>query len=260
MDKREKERLRRQEDEALNKLIWWVCGSAALFLLLIVAKRYRVNFTKDEVGLAMGVFTAAQVMTFVALALAAAGVVLAVLRGRNGKPWGKLAGAAVFFSGLSVCALAIWQDGSGNKIDLAALLAVIVAVLAMAYYLYQRDFFVIAVTVAVDIVGVWLFSRVGQSSWRYLFLAMAVVLVVAGVICLAYLKKSRGIVKVGEQEVRIFLVRANYPLMMVSGVLMVAVLIAAQFLMGSGIPVTVFYAVPVAWALIMAVYYTVKLM
>lgn len=260
MDKREREKQRHQEDEALNKLVWWVCGAAALFLLLIVAKRYRVNYVVSETGLAAGVFTAAQIMTFVALTLAVAGVVLAILRGKSGKAWSKLAGAAVFFAGLSASSLAVWQDGSGNKIDLVSLLTAIVAVLAMAYYLYQRDFFVIAVTVAVDIVGVWLFSRVGQSSWRYLFLAMAVVLVLAGVVCLAYLKKSKGIVKVGAREVRIFSAKANYPLMMVSGGLMVAVLIAAQLLMGGGIPVTVFYAVPVAWALIMAVYYTVKLM
>lgn len=259
MDKREKEKQRRQEDEALNKLVWWVCGAAVLFLLLIVAKRYRINFTVSEVDVSKGVLAAAQIATFAGLALAAVGVVLAVLRGRSGKPWDKPAGAAVFCAGLSVCALAVWQ-GTSNRIDLASLLTVIVAVLAMAYYLYQRDFFVIAVTVAVDIVGVWLFARVGQSSWRYLFLAVAVVLVLAGVVFLAYLKKSKGIVKVGAQEVRVFPAKANYPLMMVSGVLMAAVLVAAQFLMGGGIPVTVFYAVPVAWALIMAVYYTVKLM
>lgn len=58
MDKREREKQRHQEDEALNKLVWWVCGAAALFLLLIVAKRYRVNYVVSETGLAAGVFTA----------------------------------------------------------------------------------------------------------------------------------------------------------------------------------------------------------
>lgn len=264
MDKREKDKQRQQEDEALNRLVWWVAGSALLLILLIVAKRYRVNFTSEEAKLALGVLKTACVLTFVSLALAVAGAVLAVIRGRKGKSWGKLAGAAVFLAGLSGCSLAVWQEDSGivspYKIDLAVLVIVIVAVLAMAFYLYQRDFFVIAVTVAVDIVGVWLFSRVGQSGWRYLFLAMAVVLVVAVAVCLQYLRKSKGVVKVGAREVRIFPAKANYLLMTVSAALMVVVLIAAQFLMGGGIPTTVFYAVPVAWALIMAVYYTVKLM
>lgn len=261
MDKREKEKQRQQEDQALNKLLCWVCGAAVLIVILMLAKRYRVNFTVDELELAQGVFYASRVAAILGLVLAVAMGGLYWYRIRAGKKDAWPAGLAVFFLGLAVGSFAVWHDSSSStRTDFVIVLIIATAVLALVYYLYQRDFFVIAVALVVGFLGVWLISRLGRSKWTYLFTALAWVLFVAAVVGAQMLRKNKGTLKVKDREVRLLPVKANYVLILVSAGLMGILLIAALALAGAGIPATVFYAVPVAWGLIMAVYYTVKLM
>ena len=91
-------------------------------------------------------------------------------------------------------------------------------------------------------------------------LVLAAVLFVAVAAFARYLQGSKGVLRQGRLTLRILPVKANYLLIYVSCALMLVFLVATLFLIGGGIPTGVFYAVPVAWLFIMAVYYTVKLM
>ena len=81
-----------------------------------------------------------------------------------------------------------------------------------------------------------------RSFWRLLFSRK--------------LQTSGGILKLGGKELRLFPKNANYAMLYVTCIVVAAVLVAA-LLLGS---LPVLYGVMVAWLLIMAVYYTVRLM
>ena len=84
-----------------------------------------------------------------------------------------------------------------------------------------------------------------------------VLIVVAAVAAAA--QRSEGVLTLKEKKLELLPKTANYLLIYISCVLMALVLIASLIL-GTGVGEMVYYAVPTAWVLIMAVYYTVKLM
>lgn len=260
MNKREKEQMRRQEDAALNKFLYWAAGAAILDFILLAIRRYRVDFTVDELELAEAVLLGSQVATFVLLALAVLAGIWAVRRWRKGKRSYFPGALTVFLAGGALAAYVVWHDSDGLKIYTLVAVYVVAAVLALIYYLYQRDFFLIALVSAASILGVWLFSQLGRRLYAYVVLALAAVLFVAVAAFARYLQGSKGVLRQGRLTLRILPVKANYLLIYVSCALMLVFLVATLFLIGGGIPTGVFYAVPVAWLFIMAVYYTVKLM
>ena len=75
----------------------------------------------------------------------------------------------------------------------------------------------------------------------------------------AAVQRGKGALNLKGKRIELLPKTANYILIYVSCVLMALVLIASMVI-GTGVGEMVYYAVPAAWALIMAVYYTVKLM
>lgn len=260
MDKREKENLRKQEDAALVHFLAWLLGTAVLSVILLAAKRYRVNFRVDELDLAEGIVGASGVVAIVAAIAAVAAVVWAVVSHRSGKKLVYPVGTALFLAGLTLDALVIRKDNDGTMISGLLAVYAVWAALALVYYFYQRDFFAVALTGAEGILWVWFYSRLGRSTASYVLLVLEV-LILAGVAVVAYeARKNKGALRLGSRTVQLFPPKANYGLIYLSCVLMLVVLVASLLLVGGGIPTGVFYAVPVAWLFIMAVYYTVKLM
>lgn len=260
MDKREKELQKKQEDEALKRLILWAVGAVILIGFLLVCRRYRVDFRLDEVDLAEGLFHASGIIAIVALVLAVVLGALGAWRAHAGKALLWLNAPAVFCLGLAVSSFAIHQDNDGSWTNDTVALMVAAIVLAFVYYIYQRDFFLVTLDCAVGVLGVMLFAQIGRSSRTYVLLVVAALVLLAVAILTRILQKHGGQLTLGGRSRRILPARANYPLVYISCALVLVLLVAALFLVGSGIPTTVFYAVPVAWFIIMAVYYTVKMM
>ena len=173
--------------------------------------------------------------------------------GKLVKLTGVLALAALI---LAACAVVVRIfDVSGVKFLYIAV--PVVAVLALIYYLYQREFFVSAVFCALGLLGIKLLPRVrGASLVGYAYAVALAVLLVAAVVLFRMMQKSQGKLTVKGAPVQVFPKGANYALLYVTCALVAVVAIAAV-MMGA---LTLLYGVLVAWLLILAVYYTVRLM
>lgn len=257
MNKKEQQAQRaRQEDVVLNKVLWWIVGSVILEALLLLLNRVYVNYTAAEIEFAYalrGVFQVLAIVLPICFVVLAALWLAARRSGKLVKLTGVLALAALI---LSVCAIVVRIfDVSGVKFLYIA--APVVAVLALIYYLYQREFFVSAVLCALGLLGIRLLPRVrGASLVGYAYAVALAVILVAAVVLFRMMQKSQGKLTVKGAPMQVFPKSANYALLYVTCALVAVVAIAAVMI-GA---LTVLYGVLVAWLLILAVYYTVRLM
>lgn len=258
MNRKERQAQRaKQEDEILNKVLWWIVGSVILEMLLLLLNKVYVNYTVDQIDLAVAlredVFPKLAVILpicFVAL------LVLWLAARKAGKLVRLTGGLALAGLLLAVCAVVVRIfDNSGVRFLYTAVPAV--AVLALIYYLYQREFFFSAALSALGLLGVKLVPRTGMSLvLSYGYAVALAVIVVAALVLFRMLQKNEGKLTVKGALVQVLPKNANYALMYVTCVLVAAVVAAAAVLGG----LAVLYGVLVAWLLILAVYYTVRLM
>lgn len=260
MEKREKTERQRQEDIALNKALFWMVCAAALVALLRLAERYYINFeTNDaEISLAWTIGTALPFVPVIGLLLAAACIFWAVRKNKTGKGNGFPTVLATFFVGLAVSGVMVWRFGTGG-VQMMTYVVIGSAVLALIYFLYQRDFVVVGLSCGLGMLGVWAIFREGKTTRIYIAVILLLV-VLAGLAVLARLvQKKRGVLTMKGREFELLPKNANYALIYITCAI-IAVLLIAALLVGGVLSAMAYYAVPVAWLLIMAVYYTVKLM
>lgn len=257
MNKKEQQAQRaKQEDVVLNKVLWWIVGSVILEALLLLLNRVYVNYTASEIEFAYslrGVFKVLAIVLPICFVVLVGLWLAARKSGKLVKLTGVLALIALI---LAVCAVIVRIfDVSGVKFLYIAV--PVVAVLALIYYLYQREFFVSAVFCALGLLGIKLLPRVrGASLVGYAYAVALAVLLVAAVVLFRMMQKSQGKLTVKGAPVQVFPKGANYALLYVTCALVAVVAIAAV-MMGA---LTLLYGVLVAWLLILAVYYTVRLM
>ena len=123
---------------------------------------------------------------------------------------------------LGIYSAVVWQFNA-TGVEVLIFANVVFAVLAFVYYIYQLEFFAVALTCAAGVLGIYVrfTSSGGLRTYAAMALMLAVLVVVAAVAAAAQI---------------------------------------ASMVIGTGVGEMVYYAVPAAWVLIMAVYYTVKLM
>ena len=257
MNKKEQlqQQRRRQEDATLMKVLYWIVGAVVLEILLLLLNRYYVNFTSDDIAVAVGLRTALPILAVVFLALCVLCVVLSVRRRKAEKPVGILGILAVYMVLLAVCCV-ICRLFSDTGIRFLYVAVPVVAVLALVYYLYQREFFLVACLSVLGILGVWMSGHRGASVLVYAYVVVLLVIVVAVLLLARKLQKSQGVLTIKEKAREIFPKNANYPVLYITCGVVAAVVIATLFLGG----LTLLYGILVAWLLIMAVYYTVRMM
>ena len=257
MNKKEQQAQRaKQEDEILNKVLWWIVGSVILEALLLFLNKVYVNYTVEQIELALALRDAFKVL---AIALPICFVVLLVLwlAARKAGRWVKLTGILALASLLlAVCAVVIRIfDNSGVKFLYVAVPAV--AVLALIYYLYQREFFFAAVLSALGLLAVKVLPQIrGASVMGYGYAVVLAVILVAAMVAFRMMQKNQGMLSLKGKLTQVLPKNANYALLYVTCGLVAVVAIAAVVLGG----LAVLYGVLVAWLLILAVYYTVRLM
>ena len=107
--------------------------------------------------------------------------------------------------------------------------------------------------------GVWICGE-GLNSTRsvlcYVYVAVAAVAVLIGALLCRKAQSGEGEMEWNGKKLRLFPKDANYAILYAGALVALAVLAAAAL----GVVQMVLYGVAVAWILIMAVYYTVKLM
>ena len=253
MNKKEQQAQRaKQEDVVLNKVLWWIVGAVVLEALLLLLNKVYANYTVEQIELAKSL---RDVFSVLMIALPICFVVLliwAVVARKSGKFTRLSSVLAGVMLALAVCAVVIRVfDESGIRLLYVAVPAV--AVLALIYYLYQREFFFAAVLSALGLLGVKVVPyHFGFPAIAY---GYAVVLGVALVV-FRVMQAAGGKLRLKGNWVEVLPKSANYALLYVTCGVVAAVVIAALLLGG----LAVLYGVLVAWLLILAVYYTVRLM
>ena len=252
MNKKEQQIQRaKQEDAILTKALWWIVGAVVLEALLLLLNQVYSHYTPAQIQLAVALRS---VFTGLAIALPICFVLLliwAVKARKSGKHAGLSAALAIIVLALAACAVIIRVfDESGIRL-------LYVAVLALIYYLYQREFFFAAVLSALGILGVKVVPyRVSFPEIAYTYAIVLGVVLVGAVVVFCIMQTAGGKLKLGGKWVEILPKSANYVLLYVTCAV-VAVVVIAALVLGA---LTLLYGVLVAWLLILAVYYTVRLM
>ena len=246
------------EEAALNRILCWLFGGAVLEIMMLLLNRYWVNHRVSEIDLWATLHTVVKVGTFVALALAAVAFVWWRSAHRNGKGVNLPATLCLTLAGISVGCFATWFF-SKTGIRVLSILVPATVGLALIYYLYQREFFLLSCQSALALLGVWMCAQglnSGKAFLCYLYVVAAALVILAAAYLCYRLQAGKGVLEWDERKWKVFSKDANYTFLYVGAVVAMLTLIAAVL----GLSQMVLYAVSVAWLLVMAVYYTVKLM
>ncbi len=255
MDKKQREARRHQEDIALQRGLLWVAGAIVLEVLLVLVNRFYVNYSLSETGvhtyLAMH-----QVMLVLRMLAPVAAVLALVWTGWQLKQEKKFALPlilAIALAAVTVCAhVAIKFRGPG--MSMLYWLVIAWAVLAMVFYIYQREFFLGACACGMSVLALW-FVRYGVGGRPETILILAAIAVVTA--AALWLKKSDGALP-GKKPVQFLPQKTNYAVLLVTCLASLIVVVAAMLAGGAAAYYLMF--VMVAWLFALFVYYTVKLM
>ncbi len=261
MDKNAKQRRiekARAEDTALTRILYWVVGGSALEFFLLLLNRYWASFLVTEINFRPALDVGIRILAVAGLICAAGAFYwwrCAVKAGKGKDLPGVL---CVFTAGVSASCFACWIfDAPGLKVMYVAVPVTIV--LALIYYLYQREFFLIACQSALTLMGIWL---CGEANGRmslvicYVYTVASAALILLGAGICRKTQADQGKLEWQGKKLRVFSKNANYALLYTGAIIALVLLVVAAI----GLPGVALYSVAVAWLLIMAVYYTVKLM
>lgn len=256
--KQKKAEKARAEEEALNRILCWVAGGAVLEFLLLLLSRYWSHYTVEQIDFRVALSTAVKILAVAALACAAGAGYWWNSARKSGKSANLPGALSLFMAGVSMSCFAAWAlSDVGLRLMTFAIPAVVI--LALIYYLYQHEFFLIACQSVLALLGIWLCGKglgSGYSVACYAFVVAAALLLLLSALLCRKAQGDNGTVEVAGKTWNLFSRDTNYALLYAGAVVALVTLIVAAI----GISSMALYAVSVAWLLIMAVYYTVKLM
>ena len=233
MNKKEQQAQRaKQEDVVLNKVLWWIVGAVVLEALLLLLNKVYANYTVEQIELAKSL---RDVFSVLMIALPICFVVLliwAVAARKSGKFTRLSSVLAGVMLALAVCAVVIRVfDESGIRLLYVAVPAV--AVLALIYYLYQREFFFAAVLSALGLLGVKVVPyHFGFPAIAYGYAVVLGVALVGAVVVFRVMQAAGGKLRLKGNWVEVLPKSANYALLYVTCGVVAAVVIAALLLRG----------------------------
>ncbi|MCI9170750.1 MAG: hypothetical protein HFF42_07470 [Lawsonibacter sp.] len=254
MDKKQREERRRQEDIALQRGLLWVAGAMVLEALLVLVNRFYINFTLTDAGvnayLALGKWL--PVLRNVTLIGAALALVWTVLQLKKGGKFGWPLIGAIALGAVSVCAhVAVKYQGPG--MNMLFWLVAAWALLAMMFYIYQREFFLGAAACGMSVLGLW-FARYGAAGRLESGLLTAGIAAVG--LAALWLKKNGGVIP-APTPIQFLPKEGGHSVLL-------ATCLASLAAMAAGLAVEslAYYLIfaMAAWLFALFVYYTVKLM
>ena len=256
MDKKKKAALQKQEDQALTRaLVWFAAAMVVEFLLLLVNNIYSGN----QYMLAYSVMKSMYIIAGVCLVGAVACGAWFVVRTRAKK---ELAFVPMV---LTVTLLVMSVSAVLVRITVSALglLCVLVpagAVLALVYYLYQREFFLSVCAVAVSMLGLWLIRKNSGAHDLVVtaYVVLAALALIALVILAVWIKKNNGVLKLCCCKYTFNPKNGGMTPVMATGLICLAALVAG-LLTGAVAAFYLLFAL-LAVLLVLLAYYTVKLM
>lgn len=246
-----------REDQALNRALIWFGGAIVAEALVLLVKRYYVDYWAEEAGIAQFLLRMFPILAILAAAACAGCAFWTVQNVKQEKKTTVSVVLTIVSALVAVCAT-VFALFTGNGVKAMLVLVPVVAVLALIYYLYQKEFFVVSVSGAAALCSLWCMRQDPWSVKVYL-LAVAALIVIALCIALTlYLKKDDGVLTLMGKRIRVFGKGANYPIIL-GACGAAAVLLLVSMLLGAAAAYYVMFAA-VALLFVAAVYYTVKLM
>lgn len=262
MDKKKQAAVSKQEDIALTRAMLWFAAAMVLEFLLLLVNKYYIGFTTDSASIAL-----AQVLHVVIRVVAVLGLAFGVA----GAIWcrkasvknGQLAFGPLM---LAVSAFALGISGAmivalyAAAVEMLCVAVPALAVLALVYYLYQKEFFLSCLCSGIGLLGLWLVRR-GSARLDLvitLYAAVGIVVLAAMLVLVCCVKKHGGILTVKGKRLALLGKQANYLPVILSCVFGVLAL-AACLVLGNAAAFYLLFGL-LAWLLVLLVYYTVKLM
>jgi len=255
MDKKQREARRQQEDIALQRGLLWVVGAVVLEVLLALLNRFYVNYplTESGINIFMALNEALKVVRIAAPIAAVLALLWSIRQAGQGKKYAPALIAAIALAALTVCVhVAVKYRADG--MSMLYWLVIAWAVLAMVFYIYQREFFLAASACGMSVLALW-FVRFGASG-RPEAILLAAAIIVVGLASL-WLKKNDG--ALGGGETFRFLPKGSSYSVLLATCLASLAAVAAAMLAGGMVAYYLVY-VMLAWLFALFVYYTVKLM
>lgn len=256
MKKEERIAKKQREDQALNRVLWWFGGAVVLEFFLLLLNRFYLDFDYRGVNVAQNIARSLRILAWVSLAATLVFGLFWILRRKQGKKSLLLGGCTLAALALFVCALiaSAWPEVGISFLYVAVPVA---AVLALIYYLYQREFFLVAVQGGGALFALWAYrSRLLYDNTSVVYAIFAAVGVATLAMVVFHILLQRGSGKLGKR--RVLPKRANYALLYAASGVTVAALLAA-LLLGTTAAYVAMIGV-VAWLFGVAVYYTIRLM
>ena len=251
MDKKQREVRRQQEDIALQRGLMWVLGAIILEGLLILVNRYYINYRVSEVEIAYGFHYTLRFLRIAAPIAAVAALVWTGLRVRSRGRFGLPLVLTAACGAVGLCSH-ITVSMQENGVAMLFWMVIAWAVLALIFYLYQREFFLSAAGAGMSILGLW-FLRY-QKSLEAVLVAAAIAVVLAASL---WMRGHEGRLP-GAEHIQFLPQKAAYGLILAScGAGLGAMLIGA--VAGASAAYYLIYLM-LAWLFALFVYYTVKLM
>lgn len=260
MNERKKAAQRQQEDIALNRAMLWFGAAMVLELFLLLINRYFVDFPMDQVKVAL---VLEKVLVVAAGLGVLGGVACAALA------WKKIsAGQAYPFRtvlggtwllALGISSALVVRFGQ-SAMGLLYVLVPAGAVLALVYYLYQKEFFFSACSVGVGLLGLWLVRKnIGTHDLLVsVYMVLGVAFLLGLTVLMLRLKKTGGVLTIQGKQVELLAKQSNFLLVVVSSLVSLLVMLAGLVL-GAMVAFYLMFAL-LAWLFLLLVYYTVKLM
>ncbi|MCI9155346.1 MAG: hypothetical protein HFF44_00215 [Lawsonibacter sp.] len=251
MDKKQREERRRQEDIALQRGLLWVVGAVVLEALLVLVNRYYINFYMSEIDITLALDN---ILRFLRKTMPIATILGLVWTGWQLKQHKKFALpliVTIVLAAVSVCSHVIIKF-QGPGLSMLFWLVAAWAVLALVYYIYQREFFLAASACGMSILALWFVRSSTNTVLEVVLLLAAIALVAAAALLM---KKNDGVLPGG---ISFLPQKTNYTVLLATCAASIAA-IAVAMLLGGMVSYYLIY-VMVAWMFALFVYYTVKLM
>ena len=248
------------EDRAFNRMLLWLAGTVLTEVVLLLVNRYYIHARVEELEHIGTLYTILGIAPIVGVVLFA-GFLYWGLKQKKKED----AHRDGIIQIILACAFLVMGVGAfGMRLYGAAgaplILGIVpgLGVLMLVFYLYQKEFFVCAVSGGLGILGLWAYRTTGGGTNYYIYLVAALVVIVAGLVLVLKLKKGDGELVMGGKKVALFQPGAAYLTYYITAVI-TAVLLIAPLALGAAVA---YYAIWVmaAWLFILAVYFTSKLM
>lgn len=253
MDKNQREARRHQEDVALTRALLWIAAAVVLEGLLVLVNRFYINYYVSEIEIVVALQSVLKVIRIAGVVVAAICVVWAFLKARGGQKAILPLLIAVGGGALTICSHVVLKYKS-TGMSMLFWLVVAWAVLAVIYYIYQKEFFLSATATGMSVLALWFVRYASGVSYEVALILVAIILVLAVTL---FLKKHDGLLPL-KTPVPFLPAGCSYSVILASCLASILVVVAA-LVAGAAVAYYLIF-VMLAWIFALFVYYTVKMM